>query len=83
MKVGGFIGGVVAAIALVIAAPGAALAGEVQAWPVTRAVEVVVHPVRSNRLPACRITGKVTLWTSRPVTIVDDSQARVGTMERR
>ena len=32
----------------------------------------------ANRLPECRLSGRVTLWVSRPVEVLDDTQESLG-----
>jgi hypothetical protein len=71
----------IGATALVNAAVGASMPDDGRDWPVTRSIDVVVRPIWSNRLPACRITGDVVFWVGRRVAVLDDTDARLGTIQ--
>jgi hypothetical protein len=49
--------------------------------PRTLTMDIAAQPRNSNRLPACHLSGALTLWVSRPVAIVDETNQRLGFVE--
>jgi hypothetical protein len=49
--------------------------------PATEAIDVVANPLVPNRLDACRLSGEVILWASRPLRVLDDMGDERGTVE--
>jgi hypothetical protein len=48
--------------------------------PVRKGFDISAHAVPGNR-SACQLTGEAVLWVSRPVEILDDVRASLGTIE--
>jgi hypothetical protein len=49
--------------------------------PPTESIDISARPVHANRLSECRLSGRVILWASRPVEVLDDTQERLGAIE--
>jgi hypothetical protein len=49
--------------------------------PLTVSMDIAAQPRNTNRLPACRLTGDVTLWVSRLVAVVDEMNQTLGLVE--
>jgi hypothetical protein len=49
--------------------------------PTTERIEISVAGALGNDLAACRLTGEVTLWVSRPVAVLDDMHENAGSVE--
>ena len=49
--------------------------------PLTVSMNIAAQPRNTNRLPACHLTGDVTLWVSRVVAVVDETNQTLGLVE--